>query len=125
VIRQLEKFETNGPVLNAFLISSLIDLAANQAIGLIRQAFSQKRVDLRIAGDVEEVEIEMGLRAARSTPPPRLNLFDPSPQLEGFADHGADDRVLRIAPSRRAAKVGRNDPCPCGSGKKFKKCCLN
>lgn len=22
-----------------------------------------------------------------------------------------------------AAKVGRNDPCPCGSGKKFKKCC--
>lgn len=23
----------------------------------------------------------------------------------------------------RAPKVGRNDPCPCGSGKKFKKCC--
>ncbi|MBO5682279.1 MAG: SEC-C domain-containing protein, partial [Lentisphaeria bacterium] len=20
-------------------------------------------------------------------------------------------------------KIGRNDPCPCGSGKKFKKCC--
>ena len=26
---------------------------------------------------------------------------------------------------REAPKVGRNDPCPCGSGKKFKKCCLN
>lgn len=23
------------------------------------------------------------------------------------------------------AKVGRNDPCPCGSGKKYKKCCVN
>ena len=23
------------------------------------------------------------------------------------------------------AKVGRNDPYPCGSGKKYKKCCLN
>lgn len=22
------------------------------------------------------------------------------------------------------AKIGRNDPCPCGSGKKFKKCCV-
>ena len=22
-------------------------------------------------------------------------------------------------------KVGRNDPCPCGSGKKYKKCCMN
>jgi preprotein translocase subunit SecA len=27
------------------------------------------------------------------------------------------------APTKReSAKVGRNDPCPCGSGKKFKKC---
>jgi hypothetical protein len=24
-----------------------------------------------------------------------------------------------------AKKVGRNDPCPCGSGKKYKKCCIN
>ncbi|MBT9588953.1 YchJ family protein [bacterium] len=27
-------------------------------------------------------------------------------------------------PLRQAPKAGRNDPCPCGSGKKFKKCCL-
>jgi hypothetical protein len=27
--------------------------------------------------------------------------------------------------TRRAAKIGRNDPCPCGSGKKYKACCLN
>ncbi len=26
---------------------------------------------------------------------------------------------------RKIPKVGRNDPCPCGSGKKFKKCCLH
>ena len=26
---------------------------------------------------------------------------------------------------REAPKVGRNEPCPCGSGKKFKKCCAN
>ena len=24
---------------------------------------------------------------------------------------------------RKEKKVGRNDPCPCGSGKKYKKCC--
>jgi hypothetical protein len=23
------------------------------------------------------------------------------------------------------SKISRNDPCPCGSGKKYKKCCLN
>lgn len=27
--------------------------------------------------------------------------------------------------ARRPPKVGRNEPCPCGSGKKFKKCCLH
>jgi uncharacterized protein YecA (UPF0149 family) len=25
--------------------------------------------------------------------------------------------------SQPSSKIGRNDPCPCGSGKKFKKCC--
>lgn len=28
------------------------------------------------------------------------------------------------APKKAAPKVGRNDPCPCGSGKKYKHCCL-
>jgi SEC-C motif-containing protein len=34
-------------------------------------------------------------------------------------------RTLRQGPAPvvNAAKVGRNDPCPCGSGKKYKKCC--
>jgi uncharacterized protein len=27
------------------------------------------------------------------------------------------------AARRNPSKVGRNDPCPCGSGKKYKKCC--
>lgn len=36
-----------------------------------------------------------------------------------------DRRELPSTQSRRAApKVGRNDPCPCGSGKKYKRCCL-
>jgi hypothetical protein len=30
--------------------------------------------------------------------------------------------VLGVAPKKQ--KIGRNDPCPCGSGKKYKKCCL-
>ncbi|MCB9832627.1 MAG: YchJ family protein [Planctomycetes bacterium] len=35
-----------------------------------------------------------------------------------------DGKIRKGEPVRRAdPKVGRNDPCPCGSGKKFKKCC--
>ena len=36
---------------------------------------------------------------------------------------GADDGSVKKEPVRKANKIGRNDPCPCGSGKKYKKCC--
>jgi len=29
------------------------------------------------------------------------------------------------SPAKNREKVGRNDPCPCGSGKKYKKCCMD
>ncbi|MBR2133907.1 MAG: preprotein translocase subunit SecA [Eubacterium sp.] len=35
---------------------------------------------------------------------------------------GGDDTV-KSSPVRKGKKVGPNDPCPCGSGKKYKKCC--
>jgi uncharacterized protein YchJ len=38
---------------------------------------------------------------------------------EPFNFDGAD-----IFDFKSGKKVGRNDPCPCGSGKKYKKCCL-
>ena len=33
------------------------------------------------------------------------------------------ERIVATTIQRATPKVGRNDPCPCGSGKKFKKCC--
>jgi preprotein translocase subunit SecA len=36
---------------------------------------------------------------------------------------GGDDSVKRKPAKRLNQKVGRNSPCPCGSGKKYKKCC--
>jgi len=44
----------------------------------------------------------------------------PSPEDAGLAY--ADTPLPFVDPFKG---VGRNDPCPCGSGKKFKKCCLN
>ena len=35
------------------------------------------------------------------------------------------DNAAKMEPIRnRGEAVGRNDPCPCGSGKKFKNCCM-
>lgn len=63
-------------------------------------------------------KIAAGLRAvfrstAAVTPPPSETRAVPFPTLSLV------EPIARTAP-----KVGRNDPCPCGSSKKFKKCCL-
>ncbi|MGI6165256.1 MAG: preprotein translocase subunit SecA [Limnochordia bacterium] len=39
-----------------------------------------------------------------------------------LAQHG-DEKESAPAQPRRVEKIGRNEPCPCGSGKKYKKCC--
>ena len=36
---------------------------------------------------------------------------------------GSDDGTVKKEPKKSDKKPGRNDPCPCGSGKKYKKCC--
>jgi preprotein translocase subunit SecA len=35
---------------------------------------------------------------------------------------GSPDKNQKVEPVRVEKKVGRNDPCPCGSGKKYKNC---
>jgi uncharacterized protein len=49
---------------------------------------------------------------------------------EAFSEQIKADTSIRYGPTTRygsfvrdTPKIGRNDPCPCGSGKKFKKCC--
>ena len=46
------------------------------------------------------------------------------PLTEGFegSTKGPVKKAI-ITQRREAPKVGRNDPCPCGSGKKYKNCC--
>jgi uncharacterized protein YecA (UPF0149 family) len=41
---------------------------------------------------------------------------------EGFEGAAKAPRKI-VLTQRTSTKVGRNDPCPCGSGKKYKKCC--
>jgi len=45
----------------------------------------------------------------------------PAPALS--YDLGRSDEPRQKKPAKRGPKVGRNAPCPCGSGKKYKKCC--
>ena len=55
---------------------------------------------------------------ARYIAPKREQVAKPT-STSGGSD-GSDSAGKTV---RKGKKVGRNDPCPCGSGKKYKKCC--
>ncbi len=44
-------------------------------------------------------------------------------QRQDYIMSRGEDTPAAATIKRETAKVGRNDPCPCGSGKKYKKCC--
>lgn len=111
----LKKCEEYDETYNAFLISYLTDLKAIEVIKIITEAFKKDVVDLSVCGDLEEIEIKLGLRKERATPRPNFGLFD------FFKD---DDLLFPKPIVNNRTKIGRNDSCPCGSGKKYKKCCL-
>ena len=41
---------------------------------------------------------------------------------DGIVASTSGDGTVKKQPVKKAVKIGRNDPCPCGSGKKYKNC---
>ncbi len=61
--RRLKLCEEDDPTINAFVISSLIDMRALEAAPAIERAFAADCVDLSIAGDWDDVQVELGLKS--------------------------------------------------------------
>jgi hypothetical protein len=75
--------------LNGFVISELITLGAGETAPAIERAFAADRVDETIAGDLEDVQIALGLRERRDTPA-RHYLLD---SRSGAGDELPDDEL--------------------------------
>ena len=108
--RALTRYKENDRELNGIFLAALMDLEAVESMPIIKQAFQDKAIAFWVCGDLEAVEIDLGLREERSTPQP---------------DWYKDDPMELLQAQKEGGKVGRNSPCPCGSGKKYKKCCIN
>ncbi len=48
---------------------------------------------------------------------------EPQQRQDYVMSHGGGQAEEKTTKKREGQKIGRNDPCPCGSGKKYKKCC--
>ncbi|MBN1617764.1 preprotein translocase subunit SecA [Candidatus Dojkabacteria bacterium] len=68
------------------------------------------------------------VRLVKKTPEPEVSKVAalheaPKQSLIRGGDNRPGANVSKIKTIKKSASVGRNDPCPCGSGKKYKKCC--
>lgn len=118
--------DENEEILFAGLTAMYLDLQAKEQTHFIQQFYEQNRVDLMFAGDWKAVETEMkegkeGITHKIETI--TEDYLSLKKRDEDEYDYDEDDFYNFSAPIvRTEPKIGRNDPCPCGSGKKYKKC---
>jgi preprotein translocase subunit SecA len=88
---------------------------------ILSSIFDTIKIDEADAKKIEKIE-------SMSTRHEELEAFHAQGIPEGdIASKGegirARPQAAKAQPVRTGDKIGRNDPCPCGSGKKYKKCC--
>ena len=74
-----------------------------------------------MVGEIRENTVRMILSVVPRQKVERVQVANPL--TEGFEGTKTAPKKIVLTPRTNVAKVGRNDPCPCGSGKKYKKCC--
>lgn len=88
----------------------------------IRQAYRQEKVDKMLLGGFDGL-LDFLFQETRPAYQTRF-MDDAAAELSDWACFKKDTPSRPKITEIMNWKVGRNDPCPCGSGKKFKKCCL-
>ena len=132
----LSHYQETDQAVNGFVIADLLDLKATEAAELIERAYAADCVDVSLNGNWNDARKKLGVEGLGLVseelasmewgwaPRAQANREDAGAPLHGGrrklpSDHAADLAV----PVGSSPKVGRNEPCPCGSGKKYKKCC--
>lgn len=88
----------------------------------VREVFRLGKVDLMRLGDFDRF-FDYLYNESKYDQYTRL-ITDAAQELSGWACFQREETSRPSISDILSWKVGRNDPCPCGSGKKFKKCCL-
>jgi Protein of unknown function (DUF1186)/SEC-C motif len=139
VQHQLERYsnkDTDGYgesdyTITAALLSSLCDLDVTEQNELVQRAFTLDILDtttvglrdfkmLRSRGNENFKQLKKDVEATVHEAMEWWACFQP----EKPSNHFPLSFERRVKSKSKKEKIGRNDPCPCGSGKKYKKCCL-
>jgi preprotein translocase subunit SecA len=94
------------------LFSDMLNRVRHDVINLLAH------VQVQAPQDVEALE-------SQNRPPREMHFVHPTPAAGGEPEPAENEEGVAVAQkpvTRRQPKIGRNDPCPCGSGKKYKQC---
>lgn len=126
-----------------FLLSNLLNLGYKELLPEIKQLFEKELLTTEMAGDYKRVTELMDKPLMESTEFFDLSILEKyewfkSEPEEMVLEMDPDEKEQQMremmeaylneqnapGPVKASPKIGRNDPCPCGSGKKYKKCCM-
>ncbi len=98
------------------MFTSLLEHIKYEVIGILFKVQVRQEEDVRAIDEQRQAPREMHFEHAQA---PTLDAYEQSLVDQDQQEQG----ISAVQPfTREGNKVGRNDPCPCGSGKKFKQC---
>ncbi len=125
-----KKLERKESYIWVGLVNCCLDLNLFEFKGAIYQAFDENLVE-SFCVTLKDVEQELNTNNKPSTETIKRTykyrlIKNTIVEMEGWAcfDNPEKENYSNQKVNTNK-KIGRNEPCPCGSGKKFKKCCLN
>jgi hypothetical protein len=133
----------NHPLIG-FMLCNLMDLSATELLPICRELFDQGKVDINICYSFDSLVHDMVEDPLHDPKRAILPLQDrylilrkqyrseefvpllkmPFVPKKAFIPSGSPN-LVKVLPINSTKVPGRNEPCPCGSGKKYKKCCGN
>jgi preprotein translocase subunit SecA len=91
----------------------------SQLLDVVKMEVTRTLMTVRIQSQDQVAQAAQALEQQASQ---LANVTYTHPNEDGSVSHEADAGLLGGDPAGAVPKVGRNDPCPCGSGKKYKSC---
>ncbi len=122
-------------------IGDVMNLKIKELLPLVEKLFDNGMVAVEMCGDLSRVKSDiLDLETRHNNKRDILNIYDRYTDIistwAGYMEEESKDNnagnvsegvTTETLPVEDAGteKIGRNSPCPCGSGKKYKKCCMN
>ena len=129
---RVQPMSSGEPSIIEAVVHAASDIASERLREPVLGWFDEGLIDPRSIGRAEferELEVPLGSRRDELRQRGRSYLRDPQAEIGWWAGYHEEPvrTTQRSAPAagtvvRDTPKVGRNDPCPCGSGRKYKKC---